>query len=433
MGLSSVRGARPVEDSFSSRSTCGTGNLALANFGGKLSIAKAALAMSPYAKAAVAFAVAIAGWVVAWGVTHGNSLEPAASWRFLRAHLYEVARAAGSTALGRTAVVVLFVLAVDMLFLGWRGSSLFRLAFTRSKSAILDILNAIFLALNLLFFLQVALTFGGSLLTAKFIAWVFAQYSWSRIALPSDGVLEIMISFAIYWLITSFMQYWGHRLVHTPVFWHVHRFHHAARELNVLTAFRQHPLEPVVQGFVSLVSPLIFLDVPQRVLLIYFFVGPINDLLAHSQLPWEYGWVGRWLVQSPRFHQLHHSIHEEHQDLHFSNCPLWDHLFGTFYKGTKQVSRYGIADPAYEIRPLTQFALDAWIFYANLLRLLARTIRGVDRRRRARNKPILGPKLPGSQIRGDILSGVGCHSPPPRLVEAPGAAAKGPAQQAERN
>jgi sterol desaturase/sphingolipid hydroxylase (fatty acid hydroxylase superfamily) len=228
--------------------------LALPNFGGKLSIARAALAMSPYAKAAVACAVGFAGWVTAWRVTHSNSLQLAAPWRFLRAHLYEAA--AGSSALGRTAVVVLFVLAVDVLFLGWRGSSLFRLAFARSKSATLDILNAIFLVLNLVFFLQIALTFGGSLLAAKFIAWVLAQYGWSRMTLPSDGASEVMISFAIYWLVASFMRYFGHRLVHTPPFWHVHRFHHAATELNVLTAFRQHPVEPVVLGFVSLVSPL---------------------------------------------------------------------------------------------------------------------------------------------------------------------------------
>jgi sterol desaturase/sphingolipid hydroxylase (fatty acid hydroxylase superfamily) len=348
--------------------------LALPNSGGKLSTAKAALTISLYAKAAVAFAVVLAGCAVAWRAMHGNFVEPTATWQFLHAHLYEAARAAGATALGRTAVVVLFALAVDMLFLGWRGSSLFRLAFTRSNSAILNILGAIFYAMNLTYFLQIALTFGGSLVAAKFIAWVFAQYSWSRIVLPSDGVLELLIGLAIYWLVTSFVQYWGHRLVHTPLFWHVHRIHHAATELNVLTTFRQHPLEPVVQGFVSLVSPLIFLDVPQRVLLIYFFVATITDLLAHSQLPWGYGWVGRWLVQSPRFHQLHHSIDEEHQDLHFSSCPLWDHVFGTFYKGAKPTSRYGIADPAYEIRPLTQFALDAWIFYANLLRLVARAI-----------------------------------------------------------
>jgi len=109
-------------------------------------------------------------------------------------------------------------------------------------------------------------------------------------------------------LATSFAQYWGHRLVHTPLFWHLHRFHHAATELNVLTTFRQHPLEPVVLGFLSLVSPLIFFNVPQRVLLIYFFIGTISDLLAHSQLSWEYGWIGRWVVQSPRFHQVH-SLH----------------------------------------------------------------------------------------------------------------------------
>src|SRR5262249_37145280 len=112
--------------------------LALPSSGGKRSIVKAALAMSSYAKAAVAFAVASAGCAVAWLATHSQSVEPTATWRLLHAHLYGAVRAAGATALGRTAVVVLFALAVDMLFLGWRGSSLFRLTFTRSNSAILD-------------------------------------------------------------------------------------------------------------------------------------------------------------------------------------------------------------------------------------------------------------------------------------------------------
>src|SRR5262249_34873865 len=119
-------------------------------------------------------------------------------------------------------------------------------------------------------------------------------------------------------------------------------------------------------GFVSLVSPLIFFDVPQRVLLINFFVSLVTELLAHSQLTWGYGWVGRWLVQSPRVHQVHHSIADEHQHLHFSNFPMWDHLFGTWYQGSKQPTQFGIVDPGYEVRPVTQFVLDACTFYAGI-------------------------------------------------------------------
>ena len=338
-----------------------------------------ALTRLPYAKSISALAAALVGCAVGMGILSSHAAETVS---VIYPHLYAAARAIGATAFGRLAVLVVLVLLVDLWFLGWRASSLFRLLFNRSKSAILDILYAIVLTADAISLAQIALTFGASLLASKCIAWVTIQYGWSRIALPATGTWEILISFAIYWLATSFVQYWGHRLVHTPLFWHLHRFHHAATELNVLTTFRQHPLEPVVLGFLSLVSPLIFFNVPQRVLLLYFFIGTISDLLAHSQLSWEYGWIGRWVVQSPRFHQVHHSIEEEHHNSNFSNCPLWDRVFGTWYKGTKAPSQYGIADPAYEQRPLTQFVLDTWIFYANLARAVASPFLAAYRRRR---------------------------------------------------
>jgi sterol desaturase/sphingolipid hydroxylase (fatty acid hydroxylase superfamily) len=319
---------------------------------------------------AVASAILLAGIASVWLAIYLDSFHTTYTLQDIYTYSYDILKAVGSTSFGRVGVVVAFVLIAEIFFVGWRGSSLFRLILTRSKSAILDVLNLILVLLNLIIFLQIALTLGASVLASKFIGWVAAQYGWSRIALPSDGIFEISISFAIYWLATSFVQYWGHRLMHTPMFWHAHRFHHAATELNMVTNFRQHPLEPVVLGFLSLVSPLIFLDVPQRVLLIYFFVATITELLAHSQLPWGYGWIGRWVIQSPRVHQVHHSIEDEHQHLHFSNCPLWDHVFGTWYKGTKQPSKFGIVDPAYEKRPLTQIFVDAWIFYTNVVRWL---------------------------------------------------------------
>jgi sterol desaturase/sphingolipid hydroxylase (fatty acid hydroxylase superfamily) len=316
---------------------------------------------------AVGSAAVLAGFIFTWYEVYKGSVHLDAL-QLIHAYFYEALRTVGSTNFGRLGSVVALVLAAEIFFNGWKGSSLFRLIIGQSGSAVMDTLNFFFILLNLTVFLELALSLGGALLVAEFIAWVSSQYGWSRIALPSAGIFDISMSFAIYWLITSFVQYWVHRMMHLPTFWPLHRFHHAGTELNMITSFRIHPLEPVITRFFSLVSPLIFFEVPQRVLLIYFIFGTVFDLLAHSQLSWGYGWLGRWVAHSPRVHQVHHSVEDEHQNLHFSNCPLWDHIFGTWYKGTKPATKFGIADPAYEKRPLTQVFIDTWIFYANLIR-----------------------------------------------------------------
>jgi sterol desaturase/sphingolipid hydroxylase (fatty acid hydroxylase superfamily) len=223
-------------------------------------------------------------------------------------------------------------------------------------------------------------TFGLSIGTAGIVNWILSQYGWPRIALPADGILQLTAGFSIYYLAMTFFAYWGHRLMHAPWFWHLHRVHHAATELNMITVFRQHPVEPVVLNFLSIVSPAVFFDVPDQVLLIAFFWGTTFDLLAHSQLPWGYGWFGRSVVTSPRVHQIHHSTDDEHRDLHFSNCPLWDHLFGTWYSGAKLPSEYGIPDNQYESRPFRQFIYDPLAFYASVMRDFAHGATSADRR-----------------------------------------------------
>src|SRR5262245_33294511 len=335
--------------------------------------------MRPNAKTISVFAVlsVIVLMGVAWifSKSYSVSAEPADILQSAFTYVHQVLKSVGSTSAGRIGTLVTVGLLVDALFLGWKRSSLFRLLFNRNKSAIVDNLYFVVMLLSLTAFIETAFTLGISIQFSKFITWVSSYYSWPRITLPTDGIIEITASLTIYWLMMSFVQYWGHRLMHMPMFWHLHRFHHAATELNVVTSFRIHPLEPLVLRPLTLVSPLIFFNIPAHILLLYFFLGSISDLLAHSQLPWGYGWIGRWVIQSPRVHQVHHSIEDEHRDLHFSTCPLWDHLFGTWYKGTKQPSKFGIPDPAYEIRPLTQFFLDAWNFYAHLARSICSPLR----------------------------------------------------------
>ena len=285
---------------------------------------------------------------------------------------FMAARIAGvlSGNMAKLVLLVVVVLALEPVVVGWRNSSLFRLGFMRRRSAVVDLLFFLSVLLSLGGILGTVLTFGLSIGATGIVNWVLSHYGWTRIALPADGALQLFQGFGIYWLASTFFGYWGHRVMHVPWFWHLHRFHHAATELNVITVFRQHPVEPVVLNFLSIVSPLVFFNVSEQILFIYFFWATTFDLLAHSQIPWGYGWFGRWIVASPRVHQIHHSVEDEHRDMHFSSCPLWDHLFGTWYKGEKVASEYGIPDNQYEVRPFRQFVYDPLAFYGTMGRML---------------------------------------------------------------
>jgi sterol desaturase/sphingolipid hydroxylase (fatty acid hydroxylase superfamily) len=287
---------------------------------------------------------------------------------------------------GRKLDIVMLVAAgwgLEVLIVGWRNSSVFRLFFRPRRSGVLDAASFTVFLFGLTDIASIILTFGVSVGAARTVNWAVAQYGWPRIELPGEGVVSLFAGFTLYWLLVSFHGYWGHRLVHTKHFWPLHRFHHAATELNMVTALRQHPVEPVILSFLGVVSPLLLFKVSDPILFMYLVVGTFVDLLAHSQLPWSYGWVG-WLVTYPRAHQIHHSIEDEHRDMNFSNCPLWDRLFGTWYKGTKAPSAYGVPDNQYEISPLRQFCFDALEFYATA----AKGVRALFGRRKAPRLPI---------------------------------------------
>ena len=311
-------------------------------------------------------AIGLAALAVAIWIASANGVEV---WTLVP-RVRKFVSGLGFGAMTYAAILLLALMVLEIVLVGWSRSSAFRLVVRRNPTSILDIAYFVSLVVGLLGALQIVLTLGASVAMGSFVNWATAQLGWYRITLPSGGVPETLFSFSVYYLASTFFAYWGHRLMHLPAFWHLHRFHHAATELNMVTTFRQHPIEGVILNFIGVISPLTFLQVSNDVLLLFFVWGTMFEILAHSQLPWSFGWFGRWVVASPTVHQIHHSVDPEHQDLHYSNCPLWDHLFGTWYKGSNAPSAYGIAEPVYEQRPLTQFAYDLWTFYVGWVQRL---------------------------------------------------------------
>jgi sterol desaturase/sphingolipid hydroxylase (fatty acid hydroxylase superfamily) len=278
---------------------------------------------------------------------------------------------------GQMLIFTILLMIMELFFLKWEKTTICGVFVRRNVSAITDLGFTIAYLSQFKLLMQYVATLGLAYAVAKLSQFLPSQLGALRWELPSEGILSVTAGFAVFYLVFSFVGYWQHRLMHWRGFWQLHRFHHAATELNILTGFRDNPAE-AIGAAVAAISPMIFLKVPDAGLFAaYVLANQVISSLQHSELPWSYGWVGRWLVASPQMHQIHHSVDEEHRDHNFSVCPLWDRLFGTWYYGPNRPSAYGIVDPAHVERPLTQWMIDIWIFYRDIMLAVAGMMRRI--------------------------------------------------------
>ena len=278
---------------------------------------------------------------------------------------------------GQLMALTIFVIVMELFFLSWEKTTVFRVFVRRGASAITDLGFMLITFSGFKWLVDYVFSLGAAFAAVKLGDALATRIGWMRWELPADGFLQVAGAFAVYYLLTTFVGYWQHRLMHWRWFWHLHRFHHSATDFNVLTGFRANPGE-MISNLIPALSPLIFLKVPDAGLFaVFVFINLTIAQMQHSELPWSFGWLGRWVVTSPRVHQIHHSIDEEHRDRNFSNCPLWDQLFGTWYGGPNLPTAYGISDQAHVERPRTQWLIDIWVFYRDITLALAALARRV--------------------------------------------------------
>ncbi|HEX4198511.1 MAG TPA: sterol desaturase family protein [Caulobacteraceae bacterium] len=219
-------------------------------------------------------------------------------------------------------------LAIECAAVGWEASSARQLLFDRKASARTDLAFFLLGQGHVMDLVGKVLTLGASMLSG---VWIHDRLS-ALLGFPLTLVpaqvpapLQVVVYFGVY----SFFDYWAHRVDHSRYFWPLHRYHHAAEEFYVLTAGRAHP---------AAFTGLFLVNVPMAILgaspvaMIYVNVLVITlGFLIHSRIDSNFGWIGRWIVQSPNHHRLHHVLDISTQAVgHFSMAPIWDHLFGTW-------------------------------------------------------------------------------------------------------
>jgi len=123
--------------------------------------------------------------------------------------------------------------------------------------------------------------------------------------------------------------YAAHRALHrVPWLWRFHRIHHEATELRWLDAWRQHPVDFVVQGLaVGLPGALLGASLTDLVSVV--LLRKLWTSFLHADIRARFGAL-EWVVATPAFHRVHHSADPAQYDRNFAGTfPFWDALFGT--------------------------------------------------------------------------------------------------------
>ena len=244
--------------------------------------------------------------------------------------------------------------------IGLPRSSLCRLQRGGSGAAI-DLVSSILILTNLGLVLGTVMSFGLIYAVTRLV-----KSCLNLRLLPHES--HPVLSYLVFIVVLDFMNYWAHRLMHrSSELWQVHKFHHTATSMTMLTALRDHPLERVIlQAFKAVPTALLGVP-PQQYLVVQLLLQSLG-FLKHSNLDANWGWIGRWLIQSPRAHHFHHSSRPEHFDANFASIfQFWDVIFGTSLHSTDHHPiEFGLPESAPADGPIRAICRTTKDFYISL-------------------------------------------------------------------
>jgi sterol desaturase/sphingolipid hydroxylase (fatty acid hydroxylase superfamily) len=147
--------------------------------------------------------------------------------------------------------------------------------------------------------------------------------------------LPLGLGLFIFFLISDFVQWNTHRLLHrSDVLWNFHKVHHSAKEMGFAAHLRYHWMEPIVYKSILYVPIAIIggFDA-QHVAIVHFFAIVIGHL-NHANLGWDYG-ILKYIFNNPKMHIWHHAKKLPQHVRYGANfgltLSLWDYIFKTDY------------------------------------------------------------------------------------------------------
>jgi sterol desaturase/sphingolipid hydroxylase (fatty acid hydroxylase superfamily) len=148
-------------------------------------------------------------------------------------------------------------------------------------------------------------------------------------ALGVSGIAAAVIGFVV----LDLAIYAQHVALHfVPVFWRLHRAHHADLDFDVSTGLRFHPLE-ILFSHAWKIAVVLVVGIPAGAVLVFEIVLNATSMFSHANLRLPPVWDAalRLLIVTPEMHRVHHSTATAEMNSNFGfNLSLWDRLFGTY-------------------------------------------------------------------------------------------------------
>lgn len=143
----------------------------------------------------------------------------------------------------------------------------------------------------------------------------------------------VWVEFLIALLVLDFVIYLQHVMFHAvPLFWRLHRMHHADLDFDVTTGNRFHPVE-IVLSMVIKFAVVLALGPAVAAVIVFEIVLNASAMFNHSNVRIPVA-LDRWLrlfIVTPDMHRVHHSIRRNETNSNYGfNFPWWDRLLGTY-------------------------------------------------------------------------------------------------------
>jgi sterol desaturase/sphingolipid hydroxylase (fatty acid hydroxylase superfamily) len=257
----------------------------------------------------------------------------------------------------------------EILWLGWRPSSLRRLLLAPDRSQFTDMVFATLSVFGALHVFEFAMTFG--------LSWLFGRAAASVSQFLVGRDLRINLGSApanifLYAVLWGLVDYWFHRFSHLAQVWPVHRLHHSNTSMSPLVRFRGNPTESGLRNFIAAMPAGLVAVSPPQVIWFLFAIS-IHHCLVHADLPWTWGWFGRWVLISPAAHRIHHSALARHRDRNYATFTIFDRIFGSWHPIEAPVFPLGLAQPLHNRRNLAVEAIaDTVEFWRGLRGIIPR-------------------------------------------------------------
>jgi len=161
-------------------------------------------------------------------------------------------------------------------------------------------------------------------------------------------------------LALDFALYLQHLMFHAvPLFWRLHRMHHADLDFDVTTGARFHPIEIILSMLIKF-AVILALGPPAVAVLVFEILLNASSMFNHGnvRIPAAIDRVLRWAVVTPDMHRVHHSINPRETNSNFGfSLPWWDHLFGS-YRAEPQAGHEAMTIGIAQFRSARELRLD---------------------------------------------------------------------------